>query len=313
MLDNYSHKVVLVGDGAVGSAFAFSLLQSTHEIDELVIVDRNQQKAIGDALDLTDITPLTSPVRIHAGKYTDAADADVVVITAGVARQRGESRLDLVNKNVEILKTIINPIVASGFSGVFVISSNPVDILTTLTQRLSGFPHKRVIGTGTSLDSMRLRVLLAHQLQISVNAVDAQILGEHGDSSFAAFNEITINGQPLAKHLLLSAKDKNQLEFAVHQAGSKIIGNKGATFYGVAKCLATITSAIIENRNIVMPISAPLNGQYGIHDLYLGSPAIVNSQGIGQVIEYPLTADELAKMQHSAKTMQTVLNEIDHH
>lgn len=311
MLDNYSHKVVLVGDGAVGSAFAFSLLQSTHEIDELVIVDRNQQKANGDALDLADITPLTSPVRIHAGKYTDAANADVVVITAGVARQPGESRLDLVNKNVAIFKTIINPIVASGFNGVFVISSNPVDILTTLTQRLSGFPHKRIIGTGTSLDSMRLRVLLAHRLHISVNAVDAQVLGEHGDTSFAAFNEITINGQPLTKQLHLNTKDKNQLEIAVHQAGGKIISNKGATFYGVAKCLATITSAIIENRNVVLPISAPLDGQYGIHGLYLGSPAVINSQGIGQVIEYPLTADELVKMQQSATAMQAVLNKIN--
>ncbi len=311
MLDNYSHKVVLVGDGAVGSAFAFSLLQSTHEIDELVIVDRNQQKANGDALDLADITPLTSPVRIHAGKYTDAANADVVVITAGVARQPGESRLDLVNKNVAIFKTIINPIVASGFNGVFVISSNPVDILTTLTQRLSGFPHKRIIGTGTSLDSMRLRVLLAHRLHISVNAVDAQVLGEHGDTSFAAFNEITINGQPLTKQLHLNTKDKKQLEIAVHQAGGKIISNKGATFYGVAKCLATITSAIIENRNVVLPISAPLDGQYGIHGLYLGSPAVINSQGIGQVIEYPLTADELVKMQQSATAMQAVLNKIN--
>ena len=310
MLDEYTHKVVLVGDGAVGSAFAFSLLQSTHEIDELVIVDRNQQKATGDAVDLADITPLTSPVRVVAGNYQDAHNADVVVITAGVARKPGETRLDLVNKNAAILKTIVDPIVAAGFKGVFVISSNPVDILTTLTQRLSGFPKERVIGTGTSLDSMRLRILLSHRLHLSVNAVDAQILGEHGDTSFAAFNEITINGKPLAERVQLTDQDKEEIEDDVHKAGGRIIGNKGATFYGVAKCLAYITSAIIENRNVVLPISAPLEGQYGINGIYLGLPAVINSQGIVQVIEYPLTVDEQAKMTHSAKAMKTVLDSI---
>ncbi|MGM9981726.1 MAG: L-lactate dehydrogenase [Limosilactobacillus sp.] len=310
MLDEYTHKVVLVGDGAVGSAFAFSLLQSTNEIDELVIVDRNQQKATGDAVDLADITPLTSPVRVVAGNYQDAHNADVVVITAGVARKPGETRLDLVNKNAAILKTIVDPIVAAGFKGIFVISSNPVDILTTLTQRISGFPKGRVIGTGTSLDSMRLRILLSHRLHLSVNAVDAQILGEHGDTSFAAFNEITINGKPLAERVQLSDQDKEEIEDDVHQAGGRIISNKGATFYGVAKCLAYITSAIIENQNVVLPISAPLEGQYGIDGIYLGSPAVINSQGIGQVIEYPLADDELAKMKHSAKAMQDVLNSI---
>lgn len=310
MLDEYTHKVVLVGDGAVGSAFSFSLLQSTNEIDELVIVDRNQQKATGDAVDLADITPLTSPVRVVAGNYQDAHNADVVVITAGVARKPGETRLDLVNKNAAILKTIVDPIVAAGFKGIFVISSNPVDILTTLTQRISGFPKGRVIGTGTSLDSMRLRILLSHRLHLSVNAVDAQILGEHGDTSFAAFNEITINGKPLAERVQLSDQDKEEIEDDVHQAGGRIISNKGATFYGVAKCLAYITSAIIENQNVVLPISAPLEGQYGIDGIYLGSPAVINSQGIGQVIEYPLTDDELTKMKHSAKAMQDVLNSI---
>lgn len=311
MLDTYRHKVVLIGDGAVGSTFAFSLLQSTNEIDELVIVDRTKAKAEGDALDLADITPLTSPVKLYAGDYADAADADVVVITAGIARKPGESRLDLVNKNATILKTIIDPIVASGFTGVFVISSNPVDILTTLAQRISGFPKERVIGTGTSLDSLRLRVLLSKKLHLSVNVIDALMLGEHGDTSFAAFNEITIGGKPLTTLTALSSTDKAEIEEAVHQAGGKIITNKGATFYGIAKCLSAITRAIIENRNIVLPISAPLDGQYGIENIYLGTPAIINSQGIGQVIEYPLTADEVEKMRQSAITMQEVLTNIE--
>ena len=173
----HHHKVVLVGDGAVGSSFAFSLLQTTQEIDELVIVDLKKEKATGESLDLQDITPLTSPVNIHAGDYSDATDADVVVITAGVPRKPGETRLDLVSKNTKILSTIVNPIVESGFNGIFVVSSNPVDILTTVTQQLSGFPKHRVIGTGTSLDTARLNVLLSEKLNIPVNEIDALVLG----------------------------------------------------------------------------------------------------------------------------------------
>lgn len=311
MLDTYRHKVVLIGDGAVGSSFAFSLLQSTNEVDELVLVDRTRSKAVGDAADLADITPLTNPVKIYAGTYEDAADADVVVITAGIPRKPGETRLDLVNKNTTILKSIIEPIVKSGFTGVFVISSNPVDILTTIAQRISGFPKERVIGTGTSLDSMRLRVLLSKKLHLSVNVIDALMLGEHGDTSFAAFNEITIGGKALNTITALSNTDKSEIEKAVHEAGSQIIANKGATFYGIAKCLSYITRAIIENRSLVLPISAPLDGQYGIKGLYLGTPAIINSQGIGQIVEYPLTSDEVKKMQQSAEAMHQVLAKIE--
>ena len=240
MINHYRHKVVLVGDGAVGSAFAFSLLQSNREVDELVIVTRQHDKAVGDALDLADITPLTGPTDVFAGYYEDAHDADVVVITAGVPRKPGESRLDLIHKNVKILKEIIKPIIASGFKGVFVISSNPVDLLTTLTQQISGFPKERVIGTGTSLDTMRLRLILSQRLNISVNAVDAQVLGEHGDSSFVTFDEAMINGQPLNKIIQLTPEEKDEIEEQGRRAGAKIIQHKGATIYGVAKCVSSI-------------------------------------------------------------------------
>ena len=310
MINHYRHKVVLVGDGAVGSAFAFSLLQSNREVDELVIVTRQHDKAVGDALDLADITPLTGPTDVFAGNYEDAHDADVVVITAGVPRKPGESSLDIIHKNVKILKEIINPIIASGFKGVFVISSNPVDLLTTLTQQISGFPKERVIGTGTSLDTMRLRLILSQRLNISVNAVDAQVLGEHGDSSFVTFDGAMINGQPLNKIIQLTPEEKDEIEEQVRRAGAKIIQHKGATFYGVAKCLSSIVCAIIENQNTVIPVSAPLTGQYGINDLYLGSPAIINRQGIGQVIEYQLSPTELAKMHTSAEQLSAVLKEI---
>lgn len=310
MINHYRHKVVLVGDGAVGSAFAFSLLQSNREVDELVIVTRQHKRAIGDALDLADITPLTGQTDVSAGNYEDAHNADVVVITAGVPRKPGESRLDLIHKNVQILRGIIQPIVASGFQGVFVISSNPVDLLTTLTQQISGFPKERVIGTGTSLDTMRLLVILSHRLNVSVNAVDSQVLGEHGDSSFVTFDETMINGQPLDKIAHFTATEREEIENQVKRAGAEIIRHKGATLYGVAKCLSSIVCAIIENQGIVLPVSAPLTGQYGISNLYLGSPAIINRQGISQVIEYRLSSTELLKMRASAKQLSSVLTEI---
>ena len=307
----HHHKVVLVGDGAVGSSFAFALLQTTQEIDELVIVDLKKEKAAGEALDLQDITPLTSPVNIHAGNYSDAADADVVVITAGVPRKPGETRLDLVAKNTKILSTIVTPIVESGFNGIFVVSSNPVDILTTLTQKISGFPKHRVLGTGTSLDTARLDVLLSEKLNIPVNEIDALVLGEHGDTSFGAFDEATINGKPLKDVTDLTDQDFDELEEAVKRRGGQIIAGKGATFYGVAKYLAYIVKAILENRNIMLPVSAPLNGQYGINDLYLGMPAIINRTGIEHVIDYKLSDTEAKKVKLSAAKMKEVLDSVE--
>ena len=307
----HHHKVVLVGDGAVGSSFSFSLLQTTQEIDELVIVDLKKEKATGESLDLQDITPLTSPVNIHAGDYSDAKDADVVVITAGVPRKPGETRLDLVNKNTKILSTIVTPIVESGFNGIFVVSSNPVDILTTVTQQLSGFPKHRVIGTGTSLDTARLNVVLSEKLNVPVNEIDALVLGEHGDTSFGAFDEATINGKPLKEVTNLTSEDYSELEEAVKNRGSEIIAGKGATFYGVAKYLAYIVKAIIENRNVMLPVSAPLTNQYGINDLYLGMPAVINRTGIERVVDYGLSDTEVEKLKLSAAKMKEVLDGVE--
>ena len=295
-------KVMLVGDGAVGSAFANDLLQHV-SLDELIIVDRKTQKAAGDAMDLEDLAMFDGTTVVRAGKYEDAADTDVVVITAGIPRKPGESRLDLVNKNVGILKTIIDPIVNSGFKGIFVVASNPVDILTTLTQRISGFPKNRVIGTGTSLDTARLRVALAKRCHVPVREISVDVLGEHGDTSFANFDEATIAGKPL--------KEFADVQSGVKKKGGAIIRSKGATYYGVARCLSLICEAIIFNRSIVLPLSAPLNGQYGIKGLYLGTPASVNRTGIRYVIETPLSEREVAAMQHSAAKMKEVLDGVE--
>lgn len=298
-------KVLLVGDGAVGSSFAFSLLQNCG-IDELVIVDIQKDHAEGDSLDLEDVTPMMLPAQVRTGEYADASDADIVVLTAGVPRKPGETRLDLVNKNTKILESIVTPIVNSGFSGCFVVSANPVDILTTLTQHISGFPKNRVIGTGTSLDSARLQVALAKELDVSTSDVDAYVLGEHGDSSFAAYNEATVSGRPLLS-LGISTDRLAEIETDVKKKGGQIIGRKGATFYGVAVSLMKICRAILMDENLVMPISAPLDGQYGLKDVYLGTPAVINASGIRQVIEVSLTDAESVKMVNSAKKLNEIL------
>lgn len=306
-----SRKVLLVGDGAVGSTFANDLLQHTN-IDELVITDVVKKRPIGDSMDLEDITPFAGECNIHAGEYSDAKDADVVVITAGVPRKPGETRLDLVNKNVKILKSIIQPVVDSGFNGVFVVSANPVDILTTLTQKLSGFPKNKVIGTGTSLDSARLQVKLARKLQVPVAEVNSMVLGEHGDTSFENFDESVVANKALKDYDEINDEVLNDIETDIRQKGGKIIENKGATFYGIAVMLTQIVSAILDNRSIVLPLSAPINGEYGIkHDLYLGTPTAIDGSGISHVIEAKLSNSEMKKMLNSADKMEEILSGIN--
>lgn len=304
-------KVLLVGDGSVGSTFANDLLQHV-DLDELVICDVAKDRPVGDSMDLEDITPFAGETNIHPGEYSDAAGADVVVITAGIPRKPGETRLDLVNKNVNILKSIVTPVVESGFKGVFVVSANPVDILTTLTQKISGFPKSRVIGTGTSLDSARLRVELAKRLKVPVAKVNSMVLGEHGDTSFENFDESIVAGKALRDYSEINDDVLSEIETDVRKKGGKIIANKGATFYGVAMMLTQIVGAILENRSICLPLSAPINGEYGIkHDLYLGTPAVIDGNGISDVIETPLSDTEKEKMLNSADKMQEVLSGVE--
>ena len=211
-------------------------------------------------------------------------------------------------KNVKILKSIIQPVVDSGFDGVFVVSANPVDILTTLTQKLSGFPKNKVIGTGTSLDSARLQVELARKLNVPVAEVNSMVLGEHGDTSFENFDESVVAKKALKDYDAITADVLNDIEADIRQKGGKIIENKGATFYGIAMMLTQIVSAILDNRAIVLPLSAPINGEYGIkHDLYLGTPTAIDGTGISHVIEAKLSDSEIKKMLNSADKMQEVL------
>ncbi|GAA3603741.1 L-lactate dehydrogenase [Secundilactobacillus similis] len=301
-------KVVLVGDGAVGSAYAFSLMHQ-NLAEELVIVDVIKERTEGDALDLEDAQAFTSPKRVYAGDYSDAKDADLVVITAGAPQKPGETRLDLVNKNLKILSSIVKPIVDSGFDGIFLLAANPVDILTYATWKFSGFPKNKVIGSGTSLDTSRLRVALGKKLDLDPRSIEAYILGEHGDTEFAAYDEATIGSKSLleiAADKGITKEDLLQIEDETRNKAYEIINRKGATYYGVATSLMRITRAILRDENAVLPVGAALDGEYGLDDVFIGTPAIINASGLAGVVEINLSDDEKAKMAASAETLKQV-------
>lgn len=305
-------KVILVGDGAVGSSFAYAMaLQGVAE--EFGIVDVVKERTEGDALDLADATALSYPKKIYSAEYSDCKDADLVVITAGAPQKPGETRLDLVNKNLKILSSIVKPVVDSGFSGIFLVAANPVDILTYATWKFSGFPKNRVIGSGTSLDTSRLRVALGELLGVhDPRSVHAYIMGEHGDSEFAAYSAATVGGLPILDWAKANGVTKEKLakvEDDVRNKAYVIISKKGATFYGVATALARISKAILRDEDAVLPVSAYMNGQYGLNDIYIGTPAVVNGNGLDRILEVPLNDEEQKKMTDSAKTLKQVLND----
>ena len=301
-------KVVLVGDGAVGSSYAFAMAQQGIA-EEFAIVDIIKERTEGDAMDLEDATAFTAPKNIYSADYDTCKDAELVVITAGAPQKPGETRLQLVDKNLKIIKSVVEPIVKSGFDGIFLVAANPVDILTYAVQKLSGFPKNKVVGSGTSLDSARLRVALGKKLHVDPRDVIANIMGEHGDSEFAAYSSATVGGKPLldiAKDEGISEDELLKIEDNVRNKAYEIINRKGATFYGVATALMRISKAILRDENSVLPIGAPMNGEYGLNDLYIGTPAVVNASGVAKVIEVPLNDREKKAMADSAKQLEEV-------
>lgn len=301
-------KVVLVGDGAVGSSYAFAMAQQGIA-EEFAIVDIIKDRTKGDALDLEDATPFTAPKIFYSADYDTCKDADLVVITAGAPQKPGETRLQLVDKNLKIIKSVVEPIVKSGFDGIFLVAANPVDVLTYAVQKLSGFPRNKVVGSGTSLDSARLRVALGKLFDVSPVDVQANMMAEHGDSEFAAYSSANIGGVPvleLAKEKGISMDELLKIEDDVRKKAYQIIDLKGATFYGVATALTRISRAILHDENAVLPIGAPLNDEYGLKDIYIGTPAVVNANGVAQVLEVPLDEREEKAMTDSAKTLEEV-------
>lgn len=303
-------KIILVGDGAVGSSFAYaSTILGVGR--ELGIIDINEKKAEGDAMDLSDVLSFTNPKRIYKADYKDCKDAEVVVITAGIPQKSGESRLDLIEKNLKIFKDMIGKIVASGFDGIFLVASNPVDILTYATWKYSKFPANKVIGTGTTLDSSRFKKEIANLIGIDPRSVEAFIMGEHGDSEFPVWSHTNVGGMPLYEwvktHSDTDEKELLDTFDKVKNAAYEIIDKKGATFYGIGMALTRIVESIINDQNSVFSTSSYLDGEYGLKDIYIGVPSVIGKDGVKWVLEVPLTDIEDERMKESAKTLKEII------
>ncbi|MRH42034.1 L-lactate dehydrogenase [Aquibacillus halophilus] len=302
-----SRKVVIIGTGFVGSSYAYSLLNQG-VVNELVLVDLNRDKAEGEARDLNHGMPFGSPMKIRAGGYDECSDADLVVITAGANQAPGETRLDLVSKNAKIFKSIVTSIMNTGFNGLFLVATNPVDVLSHVTLQVSGLPKERVIGSGTILDTARFRYLLSEHFQVDSRNVHAYIMGEHGDSELPIWSHVQIGGVPLSRYAKIddveNDKEMQDIFINVRDAAYHIIERKGATYYGIGMGLVRLTKAILHNENSIVTISTLLEGEYGINDVFLGVPAVVNENGVRQILELQLNESEQQKLEKSASILK---------
>ncbi len=307
-------RVVLVGTGFVGMSFAYSMINQGG-IEELVLLDVNQEKAEGEAMDLSHGIPFgPENIEIWAGTYADCKTADIVVITAGVNQQPGETRLALVERNTKIMRDVVKNIMKSGFNGILLVASNPVDVLTYIAWQESGLARHRVIGTGTTLDTARLRHEIGKYLDVDPRNVHGYIVGEHGDTETPLWSHTTVGVKPIldiiADNPQYKFEDLEKIYINVRDAAYHIIDRKRATYYGIGMCTTRIVRAILNDENCVLPVSAYLNGQYGIKDIFTGVPAIVNRNGIREVFDLNITGKERDQLQHSVAILRETLDTV---
>lgn len=314
-----NNKVTIIGAGSVGATVAYTLV-ATGSVGEIVLIDVNVEKAKGEALDIRQATPYLSPVKIYYGTYEDAVGSDIVIVTSGVGRKPGQSRIDLTQTNVNILKSIAPQIVKYVPDAIYLFVANPVDVLTYVFCKITGVPKNRVIGTGTTLDSIRLRTRLSELYSVNQQQVHAYVLGEHGDSSFVAWSTADISGIPLAEYeqtitvkgsLPVTPYEREEVETYVKKSGGQIIAGKGATFYGIAASVTKIVNAIYSSAYTVLPVSTVLDGEYGISDVALSTLCAIGGEGIISTLTPKLSDEELAKMQNSAKVLKDVIAQIE--
>ncbi len=308
-------KVAVIGCGHVGASIAFSLMQRAI-FSEMVLIDMSRDKAEGEAMDLSHGLPYTAAMDIHAGGYEDVADCALIIITAGANQKPGETRLQLIGKNVAILKDIIARIRETAFEGILLIVSNPVDILTYEAQRLSGYPVSRVIGSGTVLDTARLKQLLGKRLGVDSRSVHAVIIGEHGDSELAVWSGANVSGIELAhfcvqRGFVDSDRLKKEIYEDVRDSAYAIIERKGATYYGIAMAVARIAECIVRDEQAVLPVSTVLGGEYGLTGLALSIPSVVGKDGEQAELELPLDASEREALAASAGQLREVIASLD--
>lgn len=316
MNNKIATKVTIVGTGFVGSTTAYTLMISGL-VSELVLIDANTDKAEGEAMDLNHGMPFVRPVKIYTGDYSDCKDSDIVIITAGANQKPGETRLDLVQKNTAIFKSIVSQIVKYNSDCIILVVTNPVDILTYVTYKISGFPKNRIIGSGTVLDTARFRYLLGDHVGLDTRNVHAYIIGEHGDTEVPTWSITNIAGIQMDKYcdICSNCKDtglsKNEIYESVKNAAYEIIKRKGATYYAVALAVRRIVECIIRDENSILTISSLLEGQYDMNDLCLSLPSVVNKSGIDRILNIPLDENEQELFKKSGKAMADIIKSLE--
>lgn len=307
-------KCAVIGCGAVGATIAFALSQKSL-FSELVLIDANHAKAEGEAMDISHGLPFAHPMKVYAGEYSDISDCYLIIITAGAAQKPDETRLDIVHKNVEIFKSIIPNISKYNQDAIILVVSNPVDILTYCTIKLSGFPPERVMGSGTVLDTARLKYRLGQSLCVDSRSVHAFIIGEHGDSELAVWSSANVSGIDLEDFHGLCAGcgdiSFDNIYKGVRDSAYEVIDRKGATYYGIAMAVVRIVLSIIRDEHSVLPVSAYIDGHYGLNNVCIGVPSIVGSSGIEKVLDIPLSEDEAEKLSKSVNTLKDVIDKLD--
>lgn len=301
-----NNKVVIIGCGNVGMSYAYSLLNQRSYVHELVLIDINEEKALGEVMDLNHgLSFAPSKIDIKAGNYSDCRDAKIVVIAAGANQEVGETRMDLIYKNNTIFKSIVEQVMQSGFRGIFMIATNPVDVMTYVTWKYSKLDNNRVIGTGTTLDSSRLRYEIGKELNISPKNVHAYVLGEHGDTEFVPWSNATIGLTDISEFITPETREK--IEDKVRNVAYDIIKKKGNTSYGIGMSMARITNAILGNENAILTVSSYDKE----NDVFVGGPTIINQNGVNNRLFIPLTKDEEVKLSHSIKTLKDAIDKLD--
>lgn len=305
------NRVVIVGTGFVGTTYAYALINQA-VTEELVLIDMNEAKAEGEAMDLNHAVPLaSSPTKIWQGDYSDCKDADIICVTAAVSQSEEDSRLSVVEKNTKIVASVVKDIMASGFNGVLLIASNPVDLMTKVALEVSELPREQVIGSGTLLDTSRYVHLLSEYFEVDARNVQGYILGEHGDSQFAAESQLRIGGVPV-EHIIeanesYSWEDLQEIAVQARDAAYYIGDRKGPTYYGIGMALGRITTAILKDEHTILPITASLEGEYGMDDVCIGVPALLNREGLKKVYELPLSEEEMTKFQDSVAILKDTM------
>ena len=307
-------KCAIIGCGFVGATTAFSLV-SGGLFSEMVLIDVNNAKASGEAMDLNHSLPFSKPMKVYAGDYADLEDCALIIITAGANQLPNETRLDLIHRNTEIFKKIIPEIVKYNQEGILLVVSNPVDALTYAAWKLSGFPWNRVLGSGTVLDTARLKHLLGQRLNVDSRSVHAFIIGEHGDSELAVWSSANVSGVDLEDFFRLRGQQSRDALRGIYEdvrdSAYQIIAGKGATYYGIAVAVRRIAECIVRDEHSVLPVSTLASGHYGLSGVYLGLPSVVGSNGVEAVLDIPLDREEQKNLMNSAQTLQAAVEGMD--